>query len=268
MSVRPADSPAARASPSRCSPPGRHRPQPRPLLFPECISPDIPVCPTGLTQSLGHVCTRSSLPHGKDEIGGAVTRPHRSFDGCRQPRISPVAGEKQIFEGRRRRPAAGHFAPASPQMWHGARARSARAAVRPERPRPCRYPARSPARAPRAAYPPAGRALLTVTDRRCGNANSHSTSPPTTPRIGGMSLGGSKRKWAFTIARNLDRRFQARQQRGRRARRDRHHHGIARTERNGLARRTSIRATLPAASAKLAQFMPELDVWRPCPATA
>ncbi len=43
-----------------------------------------------------------------------------------------------------------------------------------------------------------------VTDRRCGNANSHSTSPPTTPRIGGMSFGGSKRKCAFTIARNFD----------------------------------------------------------------
>src|SRR5215211_2153152 len=34
----------------------------------------------------------------QDQIGGAVTRPHRSFDGCRQSRISPVAGEKQISE--------------------------------------------------------------------------------------------------------------------------------------------------------------------------
>ena len=42
-----------------------------------------------------------------------------------------------------------------------------------------------------------------VTDSRCGNANSHSTRPPTTPRIAGAPLGGSKRKCALTMARNF-----------------------------------------------------------------
>ncbi len=40
---------------------------------------------------------RSGLPHRQHQIGGAVARPHRSLDGGRQPRISPVAGEKQVF---------------------------------------------------------------------------------------------------------------------------------------------------------------------------
>src|SRR4029450_7499578 len=34
----------------------------------------------------------------QDQIGGAVARPYRSLDGCRQSGISPVAGEKQVFE--------------------------------------------------------------------------------------------------------------------------------------------------------------------------
>src|SRR5580700_10608813 len=68
----------------------------------ECISPVIPwLCRSGLTESLNSHRPRSSLVLGEDEIGGAVSRPYRTFDGCRQPRISPVAGKKQVFEGRR-----------------------------------------------------------------------------------------------------------------------------------------------------------------------
>src|SRR5580692_10861634 len=71
------------------------------VLLPECISPDFPFLFTSGLTSASPVM-RSSLRHGEDEIGGAVTRPHRSFDGCRQPRISPIPGEKQISEGRHR----------------------------------------------------------------------------------------------------------------------------------------------------------------------
>src|ERR1700733_2799832 len=72
------------------------------VLFPECISPDIPcICLSGVVEN-PRPCNRlSALPHGQDEIGGAVPGPYRPFDGCRQPRISPVAGEKQVFLGRR-----------------------------------------------------------------------------------------------------------------------------------------------------------------------
>src|SRR6185312_1870718 len=34
----------------------------------------------------------------QNQIGGTVARSYRTFDGCRQSGISPVAGEKQIFE--------------------------------------------------------------------------------------------------------------------------------------------------------------------------
>src|SRR5581483_744162 len=40
------------------------------------------------------------LARREGEIGGAVARPDRTFDGRRQPRISPVAGKKQVFKGR------------------------------------------------------------------------------------------------------------------------------------------------------------------------
>ena len=43
------------------------------------------------------VISGSGLRLAEDQIGGAVARPHRSLDGCRQPRISPVAGKKQVF---------------------------------------------------------------------------------------------------------------------------------------------------------------------------
>ena len=37
------------------------------------------------------------LAHGLDELGGAIAGTHGSLDGCRQPRISPVSGKKQVF---------------------------------------------------------------------------------------------------------------------------------------------------------------------------
>src|ERR1035437_2735128 len=66
-------------------------------LLPECIWLDIPCIRFARLHRKPLANSRSGLPHGEDKIGGAVSRPHRSFDGCRQPRISPVAGEKQIF---------------------------------------------------------------------------------------------------------------------------------------------------------------------------
>src|SRR4030081_2567958 len=65
----------------------------------ECITL-VPV-PVRLASSR-RKCGLSGLPHGEDEIGGAVPRAHRSLDRRRQPRISPVAREKQIFVSRDR----------------------------------------------------------------------------------------------------------------------------------------------------------------------
>src|SRR6202035_1352051 len=69
-------------------------------LVAECISPEI-LNPyrSGLTATLNAAVRSSALAHGEDEIGRAVARPHRTLDGCRQPRISPVAGKKQVFLG-------------------------------------------------------------------------------------------------------------------------------------------------------------------------
>src|SRR5665213_4254953 len=64
-------------------------------LLPECIWLDIPFkCPAR--------SAISTPPHGENEVGGAVSRSYRSLDGGRQPRISPVAGEKQVFVRRHR----------------------------------------------------------------------------------------------------------------------------------------------------------------------
>src|SRR4026209_2048468 len=58
----------------------------------------IPIFATGLCEA-GHarVLEPQDLRPRQDQIGGTVARPYRSLDGCRQPRISPVAGEKQVF---------------------------------------------------------------------------------------------------------------------------------------------------------------------------
>ena len=173
-------------------------------------------CPTG-----------SGLPHGKDEIGGAVARPHRSLDGGRQPRISPVAGKKQVFVSRDRRPAAARFVPAWPRRWRGARARSATAAVRPRRRAALQMSRQIACASSSRGISTSRSALLMVTDSRCGNANSHSTSPPTTPRIGRLSLRRIEAEMRIDDGAEFGRRFQARQQRCGGARRNRHHHGIA-----------------------------------------
>src|SRR5258708_39831041 len=73
-------------------------------LLPECISLDIPCIQPCRFHRKPLAITRSSRPHGKDKIGGTVPRPHRSFDSCRQSRISPVTVEKQISPARGRTP--------------------------------------------------------------------------------------------------------------------------------------------------------------------
>src|ERR1700716_1371912 len=82
---------ASKAPPASGAPPASKAPPVSipTVLLPECIWLDIPCI------------TRSGLPHGENQVGGTVSRPHRSLDGCRQPRISPVAGEKQVFKGGR-----------------------------------------------------------------------------------------------------------------------------------------------------------------------
>src|ERR1700688_3946783 len=75
------------------------------LLLPEGILLDIPVIIRARLRRNRALYHRSGLPHGEDEVGGAVARPYRSLNGGRQPRISPVAGEKQVFPvGHRPRP--------------------------------------------------------------------------------------------------------------------------------------------------------------------
>ena len=184
---------------------------------------------------------RSGLAHGQDQIGGAVARPHRSLDGRRQPRSSPVAGEKQVFVRRDRRPAAARSAPASPRMWRGARARSAKAAIRPATPAALQTSRQIACASSSRGMSTSRSPLLMVTDSRCGNANSHSTSPPTTPRIGGCTLRRIEAEMRIDDGAEFCRRLQARQQRGGRARRHRQHHGIVGPDRDRCRRRTSVR---------------------------
>src|SRR5260370_41295255 len=72
-------------------------------LLPECIWLDIlSIFNPARFYRKPLAISRSGRRHGKDKIGGPVPRAHRSFDSCRQPRISPVAGEKQISPARGR----------------------------------------------------------------------------------------------------------------------------------------------------------------------
>src|SRR5258705_11408763 len=66
-------------------------------LLMECISLDIRFIRRGPSLYRKPLVISRSGPHGEDKIGGAVSRPHRSFDGGGQSRISPVACEEQIF---------------------------------------------------------------------------------------------------------------------------------------------------------------------------
>src|SRR5258706_13705639 len=66
-------------------------------LLVECISLDIRFIRRGPSLYRKPLVISRSGPHGEDKIGGAVSRPHRSFDGGGQSRINPVACEGQIF---------------------------------------------------------------------------------------------------------------------------------------------------------------------------
>ena len=100
--------------------------------------------------------------------------------------------------------------------------------------------------------------LLMVTDSRCGNANSHSTRPPTTPRIGGGIAGRIEAEMRVDDGAEFRRRLQARQQRRRRARRHREHHDVVGAERNRVAAEFQF-ADIAARHRELAQLMAELD---------
>ena len=209
---------------------------------------------------------RSGL-HRQNQVGGAVSGTDRTLDRCRQPGISPVAGEKQVFPPGDRAPDAARSAPGvasnvarrSRTICHGGNSPATPAALQTSRQIACASSSRgmSTSRSP----------LLIVTDRRCGNANSHSTSPPTTPRIGGASRGGSKRKCAFTIARNLDGVFRP----GNSEAAERGGTAITTASSGPIAtlrrRRISMRRPAPPTS-RVRAAHGRTECWRPCPAAA
>jgi len=100
-------------------------------------------------------------------------------------------------------------------------------------------------------------ALLMVIDRRCGNANSHSTSPPTTPRSAACP-SADRSENAHSRSPGIWTAFSARQQRRRRARRHRHHHGIVWPDGDGVVAKLQF-ANAFADIANIAQLMLELD---------
>ena len=123
-------------------------------------------------------------------------------------------------------PAATRSAPASPRMSHGVRARSARAASSPCTPAALQTSRQIACASSSRGMSTSRSPLLMVTDSRCGNANSHSTRPPTTPRIGGGIPGRIEAEMRVDDGAEFRRRLQARQQRRRRARRHRQHDDI------------------------------------------
>src|SRR4051794_34538722 len=90
-------------------PSGRRRPSSarvaEPMLACKASPAPVPICAVlesisvdisaGLTENFRLL--DSSLAHGQHAVGGAVSGPYRSLDGRRQPRISPVAREEQVF---------------------------------------------------------------------------------------------------------------------------------------------------------------------------
>src|SRR5258706_5428233 len=87
-------------------------------LLVECISVDIRFIQRGASLYRKALVISRSGPHGEDKIGGAVSRPHRSFDGGGQSRISPVARKEQIF------PAGGRAGPQRVLLRRGFECRS------------------------------------------------------------------------------------------------------------------------------------------------
>ena len=103
-------------------------------------------------------------------------------------------------------------------------------------PRPCRYRRQIACASSSRGMSTSRSPLLMVTERRCGNANSHSISAADDAEsMAGSPRGGSKRKCALTMARNLVGVCQARQQRCGGARRHRQHHGVVRAEAQSLS---------------------------------
>ena len=164
----------------------------------------------------------------------------------------------RFFQRRRPRPAAAHFAPAWPQMWRGARARSARAAVRPATPAALQISRQIACASSSRGMSTSRSALLMVTDSRCGNANNHSTSPPTTPMDRRHVVRRIEAEMRVHDRPEFGRRLQARQQRRRRPRRDRQHHGIIGPERDRVVAKLQF-ADAARRHAEAAQFMSELD---------
>ena len=123
------------ASPRRCSP--------RSSRVQTCGADD--VCRRHRSSSL-RSCAASR------QIGCAVARADRAFDGRGQPGVGPIAGEEQIAPCGVRPPGAWRSAPASPRKSRAARARSARAAAAVRSPATVRDLAPDgPRQAPRAA---------------------------------------------------------------------------------------------------------------------
>ena len=147
------------------------------------------------------VLITSILSHAADEIGRPIAGPDRTFDGRRQSGLGPIAGEEQDCATPWRRRALGILAGVAAKVarrsrtiCHGGNASGRPATVATS------FQISSPAlsRGTSSRRSPA----LMVTDRRSGNANSHSTVPFTTPMMGARPAGGSTRKWPLTMARN------------------------------------------------------------------
>src|SRR5260370_42430320 len=66
-------------------------------LLVECISLDIRFIRRGPSLYRKPLVISRSGPHGEDKIGGAISRPHRAFDGGGPSRITPVPRQAQIF---------------------------------------------------------------------------------------------------------------------------------------------------------------------------
>ena len=110
--------------------------------------------------------------------------------------------------------------------------------------------------------------LLMVTDSRCGNANSHSTRPPTTPRIGRHIPRRIEAEMRVDDGAEFRRRLQARQQRRGRTRRNRQHDDVVRAERDTSSAPNFSSPTWSASHRRIRAAHGRTGRWRPCPATA
>ena len=223
-------------------------------------------CPARSHWKPRYCCPGQALRHGEDEIGSPVARPDRSLDGCRQPRISPVAGEKQVFPRRHRaRPqrvllrrglecgaALAHDLPGR-QLALDARGL---ADVPPDRPR--QFLARH-------VHQPVGvadgdRQALRKREQPFNQAADDAEDR----RLIRRRIEAEMR---IDDGAEFRRRLQARQQRGGRSRRHRHHHGVAGLRAQSCRRRISVRRPGPPRSRTRA-VRGRIECCRPCPAAA